>query len=65
MNFKLTIDLKTILTLMFSLSIVILTFTGALPVKDAVLPLGMMVMWYYFNKTNTIQTENTSTSKVL
>lgn len=53
MKFDLKIDLKTILTLMFTISIIVFTFMELLPVKDAVFPLWMMVMAYYFNKTQT------------
>jgi hypothetical protein len=38
---------------MFTISIIVFTFMELLPVKDAVFPLWMMVMAYYFNKTQT------------
>ena len=63
MKRNLKIDLKTILTLAFAGSIIVLTFMWLLPPKDAVLPLWMMVMWYYFNKEKS--TNNYDNDKVL
>lgn len=43
-------DLKSIITLVLTLSLVAATFMGLLDAKDALVPITLMVFTYYFTK---------------
>jgi len=47
-------DLKTILTLLFSVSIIVLTFMGLIKPEVAIVPVFLSVMAYYFAKKDSV-----------
>jgi hypothetical protein len=58
-------DLKSILTIGFSLALIVLTFMWKMEAKDAVMPLTFMIVWYYFNKNQTTQQAQPSSTNPL
>lgn len=56
MKFRDNLDLKSLITLLLTLSIIGATFIGILAPKDALVPLTMMVFTYFFAKAQSTPT---------
>jgi hypothetical protein len=46
-------DLKSIITLLLTLALIVATFMNLLDAKDALVPITLMVYTYYFTKKDT------------
>jgi hypothetical protein len=54
-------DLKSLITLILTLALVVATFMGLLSAQDALVPITLMVFTYYFTKKDTPDSTETTT----